>query len=290
MHGIRDFRTDSPLTVEQWKFIDGELKRVALQVMIGRRLAPTIGPLGLGVQAITYDKITETGDAEVNLSHQPAQEDEISVGRTTTVIPEILKGFRLNYRHVLSSRRNGTALDTANAKSAAYKVALREDEIILDGYAADGTNYDVNGFYQLAGNTEGTAADYGTSGKGITKTNLAAAVLRTDNIFPPYNQILNPTQFNQINQPVSGTATLESEVMTRILRGQLFESPSQTVDTGMQMSAGDRGFMDIALAMDMTSQFEQLGLKEGNDIFGVVMEALVPRVWETNAICTLTAI
>lgn len=290
MHKIRDFRTDSPLTVEQWKYIDGQMKRSALQFMIGRRIAPTFGPLGLGVQAITYDKWTETGEAEVNLSWQPAQEDEGSVARTTTAMPVVQKGFRLNYRNVLSSRRNGTALDVANGLSAAYRVSLREDEIILDGYAADGTNYDVNGFYQLANNTQGTAADYGTSGKGITKTNLGAGVLRTDNIFPPYNQILNPTQFNEINQPLSGTATLEADVMARILRGQLYESPSQTAGTGMQMSAGARGFFDISLGQDMTSEFEQLGLKEGKDIFGLVYEAIVPRVWETNAICTLTGI
>ena len=290
MNKIRDFRTDSPLTDEQWKFIDAALKRVALQQMIGRRIAPVVGPYGLGVQAITYDKMTETGDAEVNLSWQGAQEDDVSIDRTTTRVPVIQKGFRLNYRNVLSSRRTGTPLEIANGKSAAYKVSLREDEVILDGYAADGTNYDVSGFYQLAGNTEGTAADYGTSGKGIVKTNLAAGVLRDDNIFPPYNQILNPVQFNQLNAPLASTGILEADVILRIMKGQLLESPSQTVDTGMMMSAGDRGFYDISMSQDLTTEFEQLSLKEGKDIWGVVYESLVPRAWEANAICTLTAI
>jgi len=216
MKGIREFRMDAPITAEQYKEIDGAVKYSARQAMIGRRLLPIFGPLGFGKQAVTFDVVTEVGDAEVNFAWRPgASEDIVNLTRTTKAVPVIQKAFRINARSLASSRTDGTPIDTVTARSSAYKVAKKEDAIILDGYAADGTNYDVTGFYQGAGNTEGSAKDFGTALNGVSKVGLAMAVMRTDSIFPPYNMVLEPTQFNEIVAHVlTSTAVLENGATT----------------------------------------------------------------------------
>ncbi len=284
---------DAPITDEQYKEIDGAVKLSARQAMIGRRLMPIYGPLGFGKQSVTFDVVTEVGDAEVNFAWRPgASEDIVNLTRTTKAIPVIQKAFRINARSLASSRTVGTPIDTVTARSAAYKVAKQEDAIILDGYAADGSNYDVDGLYQAAGNTEGTAEDFGTATNGVAKMGLAMAVMRTDSIFPPYNVVLHPTQYGEIvNHVLTNTAVLERVVMEQqIGGGVILESPSLTAATGLMLAAGDRGYFDLAVGVDITTEVEELSLREGRDLFGVVYECLVPRIWETNGVCTLTSI
>jgi len=291
MRSIPEFRTDAPVTPEQYKYIDDAVKVTARQAMIGRRLMPVFGPLGFGKEAISYDKLTEVGAAQLTLAWKVDKSEDIAnLARTTVAVPVLSKTFRINRRSLEASRTAGSPLDIVTAKSAAYKVAKLEDDLILDGFAADGSTYDISGLYQAANNTESTSKDFGTSGNGIDKVNLAMALLLADNIYPPYNMVLNPTQYMQLHNELSGTATLEIDVIRRMIGGEVYVTPAQTADTGMLLAAGDRGYFDLAIGVDLTTEVELLNLREGKDLFGVVYECVVPRIWETNAICKLTNI
>lgn len=291
MNPIGTFREDSGVTEEQYKQIDQTVRRSAQEVMVARQITSLFGPLGFGKQAVTFDKLTERRDANVQFAFRPNKdEDNVNLARTTNKIAFIDAPFRIPSQSLAASRTTGTPLDVLNAQSAGYKVALKENAIILDGFAADGTNYDIEGFYQGAGNTEATADDYGTAGNAVLKMTLAMAVLRTDNIFPPYNKVLNPTQYNQMLGLIANTGILEIDVVQRQIKGQIYESPTQTAATGMLMGQAGRGFFDVALGVDVTTELEQMGLADGKDLYGVVYESLAPRIWEDNAICTLTSI
>lgn len=290
MKSLKEFRTDAPITDEQYKYIDEAVKISARQAMIGRRLMPIYGPLGFGKEAIAHDVLTEVADAQIDTAWRvDASEDIINLSRTTLPVAVIKKGFRINRRSLAASRTAGTPLDTATAKSAAYKVAKKEDELILDGYAADGSTYDIKGLYQKAGNST-AGSSFGTSGQGIDSANAAMALLLADNIYPPYNMVLHPTQYMEAHNELSGTATLEVDVIRRMIGGEVFVTPSQTDGTGMVLAAGDRGFFDLAVGVDITTEVETTPLVHGRDLYGVVYECVVPRVWETNAICKMTTI
>jgi uncharacterized linocin/CFP29 family protein len=291
MQSIRAFRTDAPVPLEAYRQVDADIKVAARQAMIGRRLTPLYGPLGFGTQSITYDLLTEVADATLEFAWSArGSEDTGLTARTVVKVPVLKKPFRINARSLASMQESGIRLDTATAKSAAYKVSKLEDDLILDGFAADGSTYDLNGFYQDANNTEGTSKDFGTAGYAIDKVNLALAVLETDNIFPPVNMVLHPTQYREPHDVLSSTAVPEIDVVRRIIGGQIYETAAQTAATGMLVAAGDRGFFDLAVGVDMTSLMEILPLNFGKDLYGVVYECVVPRIWETNAICTLTSI
>jgi uncharacterized linocin/CFP29 family protein len=252
---------------------------------------PIYGPLGFGKEAIAHDVLTEVADAQIDVAWKvDASEDIVDLSRTTLPVVVVKKGFRVNRRSLAASRTYGTPLDTANAKSAAYKVAKKEDELILDGYAADGSTYDIKGLYQKAGNSD-TGSSFGTSGQGIDSLNAAMALLLADNIYPPYHMVLNPTQYMEMHNELSSTAVLEIDVLRRMLGGgEVFVTPAQTAGTGMVLAAGDRGYFDLAVGVDITTEVEVLPLNKGRDLYGIVYECVVPRVWETNAICKMTAI
>ena len=122
----------------------------------------------------------------------------------------------------------------------------------------------------------------------MAKMNLAIALFEADNVLKPYNLILNPTQYNQLFTLVTGTASFEFDVIQRRIGGQVFESPRVTVDTGMLLATGGRGFFDLFIGQDMTYETEEL--EKTKNLWGITYECLVPRIKAPNAICQLTNI
>lgn len=292
MQQIQTFRTNAPVTPEQYTAIDGAVKTAARQSIVGRRLIPVTGPFGFGKEAVTFDKLTEVSAAQLTYAWKVnANEDAPNLARTTVPLPVLIKDFRINRRSLEASRTANTPLDLQGAKSAAYKVSVLEDDLLLKGYAADGSNYDVTGMYTGAGNTYSTNKDFGTATNIPAAVNGAMALLMADNIRKPYNLVLNSVQYNEANEMISGGGGMTYlDWIEKTIGGVVVDSNSVTAGTGLMMAAGDRGFFDAAIGVDLTTEVEELSLREGRDLFGVVYETIVPRIWESNALCQLTQI
>lgn len=295
MHALESFRTDAPVTPEQWKYIDERIKVLARRTLIGRRLMPVYGPLGFGKEAVAYDKMTEMSDALLNLAWKvDASEDIVNLTRTTLPIAVISKGFRINARSLAASRTYGTPLDTQNLDSAIYKVAKLEDDLILDGYAADGSNYDIKGLYQANISNKVTGSQWtGAPEDAIGDVADLIATMMGNDIGPPYNLVLHPTQYAELLNVGASTHT-EAIVFDTVQRqlggGRIYWTTALTDGTGMLVAAGSRGYFDLAIGIDMQAEIEQLSLREGRDLFGLVYETLVPRIWETDAILAIDTI
>lgn len=280
----------SPLSTEQGRFIDERLKIKGRQVLgVGRQLAHTSGPYGFGAESIGYDVLTEVSAAKISTVWGDWEEDVAGVSRTNKVIPVIAKGFKINGRQLAASQMVGTPLDTSTIDSAIYKVRLAEDDLLIMGKTDDaGTSYTINGFYKAAANAETTSDDFGTEANVYAKLALAEAELQTDSIYPPYNLVLANTQYNQLLTKVQyGDRTIKAVVEERI-EGRVIRSPDLATDTGMLMADADQGYFDIAVGVDLDHKSAIIEPK--GDLEGFVYETLLPRIWETNAICTLTNI
>jgi uncharacterized linocin/CFP29 family protein len=291
MKTLSDFRVNSPLTPEQYTALDTAAKQAALQTMIARRIAPTSGPYGFGKESIAFNKLEQMSGAQISYAWKvDASQDAVNFPRTILPLPVLSKSFRINYRQLEASRTNGTPIDTQNAKSAGYQVGLLEDQLVFHGYAADGVNVDIDGFYTGAGNSYTISKDFSTATNIPDAVNGAMALMLADNIAPPYNFTLNPVQYAETNTLIPNTQTSWRKWIQETIEGQVYMSPSVTAGTGLMSAAGDRGFFDLALGVDLTTLSEELGLDEGNDLFSVVFETAVPRIFDSNALCTLTNI
>ena len=299
---LDQFRMDSPVSEDQYKQLDAKVYAAARKVLIGRRLMPIYGPLGLGVQQVSHDVLTEMSDAIISFVFQIENQDIINLSRTNLKVPVLSKEFEIDRRDLESSRRYGTPLDTSGAGSASYKVALLEDDLIINGYAADGTNFDINGLYNAAGNDYSTSKDFGTAGNGLAAVAGGIDLLMADSIYPPYNLVLNPTQYMELkaHELSAGSGKLEFDVVkeliqgddameeNRLMRGSIFASPTQTAGKGMLMPVPNDMFFDLAVAQDLTVETEIL--QKTRNLWGRVFDCVVPRVKDSNAICKLSAI
>ena len=196
MNTLRYVGHDEPLTTEQGAYIKERAVFAARRAFVGRKLfGSAIRKIDSGAQTFGYDTLTEASNASLDFSW-PGREsqDIVNLARTTVGIPNLHKEFEINKLDLASSRMTGTPVNTSTAESSAYKVALLEDTTLILGYSADGTNYDINGLYNAAGNSEATALDYGTGANIVTSINNTITLLLNDNIMPPYNLTLNPAQ------------------------------------------------------------------------------------------------
>jgi uncharacterized linocin/CFP29 family protein len=287
---LDQFRMDSPISEEQYKLLDQKVYYAARKVAVGRWLLPFYGPLGLGVQQVSHDVLTEVSDALINFVFQTENQDIINLTRNNLKIPVISKEFEIDRRDLESARRFGTPIDMSVAASAAYKVAILEDELILLGYAADGTNFDINGLYNAAGNDYSTSKVFSTAGNGLVACAGAMDLLMADNIFGPYNLVLNPTQFMQLkaHELSAGSGRIEFDVVKDLIGGNIFASPIMTANKGMMLPLPNDMFFDLAAAADLTVETEIL--QKTKSLYGRVFECVVPRVKDANAICKLSAI
>ena len=189
----------------------------------------------------------------------------------------------------------GTPLNTTTAESAGYKVGLEEDTLLILGYSADGTTCDINGLYNAAANSETTnstwSSDPGNAATGIPHSiNAAITLLMADNIFPPYNLVLNPTQYNQAAVFIANTAVPYLTWIKERIGGEIYPSATITAGTGMICKANPVGMFEFVVAEDLTVETETLSKKEGESLFGRVYVRGLPIVYDGNAICKMTVL
>lgn len=293
MDTLRYVGVDEPLTTEQGQYIKQRAVFAARRAFVGRKLFGTaIRKIDAGAQTFGYDTLTEAANAALDFQW-PGREsqDIVNLARTTVGIPVLHKEFEINKLDLASSRMTGAPLNTSTAESAAYKVSLLEDALLILGYSADGTNYDIKGLYNAAGNSEASSLDWGTGANIVTSINNTIALLLADNIMPPYNLTVHPDQYVQARVLISNTAVSYLQWITESLQGgAVYVTPAITAGTGMMTKANPDGMFEYVMAEDLTTETEILSKKQGENLFGRVYIRGLPVVYDTNAICKMTTI
>lgn len=277
------------------KYFDKELIVPLQQRFIGRKLLPKNTELsgqGIGMESVDVWTLGALSEATIALGLPEEFGDTADVTSDTLNIPILSEPFNIPRRMYESYKRAGIGIDAALSIEAAYRVQLKEEALILDGWAPDGTNYIIEGLYQAAGNTEGTAADFGTYGNAVTKVGLAIAELETDSVYGSYNMVLNPAQKNELSGSYSTTGASEwDQVMKMLNGGEIMSSPTQTAATGMLLATSNKAYGDLVIPQDYKNQVnEDPKLGDLSPLYGMVYEALAPRIKKEDMICTLTSI
>ncbi len=293
MNTLRYVGTDEVLTTEQGAAIKESAVYAARRAFVGRKLfGNSIRKIDSGAQTYGYDVLTEAAAASLDFNWPGRLSlDDISLARTTVAIPNLHKEWEINKLDLAASRMTGAPVNTTTSDSAAYKVALLEDAMLLLGYSADGTTFEINGLYNAAGNSEATNLDYGTAANIITSINNTKALLLADNIVPPYNLALHPDQYTQLFPLIANTAVSYLQWVEQALQGGVvYVSPAITAGTGLMAKADPAGMFEYVLAEDFTTQTAITDLKSGENLFGKHYIRGLPVVYDANAISKMTTI
>lgn len=260
---------------------------------ISRQMLPTrLIPGGIGTQQFTFDTATEVSEAMLSWAFVDNAEDVVGRGREHVPIPVLHKEFRIGRRDLAAAMNGGYDLDTRSANSSAYKVAMLENELVVDGFAPDDSTYEIDGIYQSAGNSYSTSADFGTPGNALKAVEGALDKLYEDDIDMNFDMYLNPKQYLELSTSIFGDAkegSTEMPMVEKLLGGNIIKTSWLTAGTGLIMpSECPNYFGELIIAQDATVEFEVM--PKSKDLWGRVYECVVPVIYEENAFCTLTTI
>jgi uncharacterized linocin/CFP29 family protein len=282
------------------KYIDAKMVEPLRKMRIGRKLYASVQPVPKGTFNVDYQSISEMSDAIVayDLPDEAMLRDMIGVSLTTLKIPIIHKGFKIPRAMFEAFASKGMALDLAGALSAAEQVAEAEDTMLIQGWAPDGTNYVVNGFYQGYANTT-AGSSFGTFGGALTSVADALALIRADGVKGTnFNLVLHPTQHAELEKSVS-TGVVELSEVKKLINpvtgagpGDVYWTTDLTDGTGLVVAVDTEGmYFDIVVAQEAFTEVNpDSKLGSLSPLFGHVAEVLVPRIKHGEAICRLTTI
>jgi len=285
MQKLRDIGQDTDLTTEQGQYLLQQVMWAARRTFVGRKLMG-IRRIDPAAQTYAYDIGTEVSGAAIEHAW-PGHEnlDAITPNRSAVGIPNIHKEFEIGKLDLASSRMSGTPLNTSNAESAAYKVAYAEDTMLIEGWAPDGSNYTIKGLRQTASINSATGAAWSTGTNIPICMAEVMGLLMADNIAPPYNIVVNPTNYVEALAMISGSAMTYLDWLKATIQGEVFSSPVLSESYGVCTKASPAGFFEYVLAEDVSVQTEIESVRRGENMFGRVYARGLPVVYDPNAIC-----
>lgn len=279
------------------KKVDNTLVDPLRRTLVGRRLVPVLSPAGFGISSIEWSKITEMGDGMVSYAFTDTK-DSIGATPTTSKIPVYWKDYTVDRRAYEGFAVSGINMDTSAAQSAAYVAAKAEDAAIIKGVANDGSNYDIDGLYEGAGNDYSVSSNFGTPGVATTAVAGAYALLADDSVpvgdQTPYNLLLNNTSYMDLMGVRSTNGVREMPEIKEMLNGGSVIGSSVLASTeGILMPTAETlsPYVDFFLSVDwktehgMDSEHPDTG-----DLSGRVYSAGILRIKHDVAICKLSAL
>lgn len=271
---------DQPLSPEQLKRLEDETVREARRTLVGRRFINVYGPLGPGVEAISFDTYKKDEFAEIHLE---GQVDPNPIGAHTAEeyrrIPIIFKDFLLHWRDVKWSQDVGAPIDAGNAILATHFVSHREDDLIFNGYSELG----ITGLVNAPGANKLKGKDWKKFGVPFQDILAAIDLLQKNNHHPPYALTLSTDAFSALIKAQGDAPVLEVDQIAKLCTDGVFQSHILPEKTAVLVSTGDQN-LDIAIAEDLSLAY--LGPRDMNYGFRVY-ESLVLRVKRPKSICVI---
>lgn len=270
---------------------------------VGRKLmAKNPKVSGPGTWNIDVTKLTELSDAFIDFELPTGDDHRDAIKSTISNIkaPVLWKEYEISRSEFDSFKDKGIPIDSEVAISAAQVVMVKENSLLVDGFAWDGSTYDIDGLYQSAGNTDATANDFGTYGNAMAEVAIMKGKLAEDSIYNVNcNLTLHPTQYAELDGSVSTAGFREMpEVMKQL--NSVAGAPTGTVIQSTDITAGTAMLTPVDPSRRYFEYYELQGIRNilGEDskipgispIYGTTLEVLVPHIKHTEAICTATGV
>lgn len=122
----------------EWEVIDSEVIGVAQSEMRIVNMLMAAGlriPLdGMGVNRFTWNRMNKFGEARIDMDMTAeTNDDRAEFDENSIPVPIVSSGWTLNMRQLAMSRKTGQPLDTIKAYMAAYAVAVKTEDLFLNG-------------------------------------------------------------------------------------------------------------------------------------------------------------
>ena len=238
-------RDAAPFTEELWRQIDEAVIGAARESLVARRFLPFFGPVGPGLNA-----------AEIS---SPDKEEifkdgfSIMEGRRLMRVPQLYEDFWIYWRDIEGSRRVNFPLDLSMAKSAAQRLALREDKMIFYGVKELG----LEGLLTVEGAAAQSLGDWNEGETAFRAVSEAISSLAKKGRYGQYALVLSPNLFVALHRLQPGTGMLELERIKSLVGGRVFNAVMLEPNTALLVCAQPQ-YLDLMVGQDISTAYTEL--------------------------------
>ena len=264
-------RGSAPFTPEVWADIDAAVIDTAKRHMVCRRFLSLYGPLGAGVSTVNVDsaakaeEVLEGGFSRIS-------------GRRVVSLPQLQEDFTLLWRDIEEAGKNGLPLDLSAAMAAAQRAAKREDDLVLFGNKALGTE----GLLNAAGAFKIKRGDWKQGEDAYRDVAHGIAHLSGSNLLGRYALVLSPDVYLDLQRLVPDVGLIELDRISKLVNGRVYATGAFGANKAVLVCAEPQ-YMDLAVGADLGVGY--LELKDLNHSFRI-LETVALRIKEPNAIVT----
>ncbi|HIW76026.1 MULTISPECIES: family 1 encapsulin nanocompartment shell protein [Gordonibacter] len=263
-------RESADLSVELWNRIDDAVIGTARAHLTCRRFLKTYGPLGPGITTVAVDGVAKDEVLEDGIGR--------IVGRTQLELPLFYEDFTLFGRDLDLAARTGTPVDMAPAIAAAKKATRREDDLILNGNKALGTD----GLLTVKGSVKVKKGDWKVGENAFTDVAAAVSQLAKNGYLGRYALVVAPDLFLDLQRLQPNTGMLEIDRIQKLVQDVYMTS---VLDPGKAvLVCAEPEYLDVALGLDLSVGY--LELVDFNHTFRI-METPALRIKDPAAIAVL---
>lgn len=295
------------------KQFDDSVVPVLRAQSVGRQLMPVNAKLsgkGLGVLTVDTLQYVARAGAITNYDIQNDNEDTVDIKSFPTRIPVQQDDVLIKYRDWKAYQLKGIPLENDLSTDMTSNIVAEQDKLIVDGWKPDGTNYEIKGLYNVAGNTV-SASDGGTYGNLKSAVTSGISLLKADGVYSVgYNLGLASFNFAEAMDSENSTGKEELPAILKILNssapngsqpGQIIEVPDLTAGTGMITPVASQANLRFFDIIETQTPQNNLWYADGNTKTGDIKmqqtAALVPRFKHLNTstmtdvcVCSITGL
>jgi len=268
---------------------------------------PQLSNQGLGVLSIDSLKYVARGSASINYDIQQDIEDTVNIDLANLKIPVQQDDTKIRRRDWEAYVKQGIPISSDLAQDMAANIAVQRTTLVVDGWKPDGTNYDINGMYQVANNTV-AGADFDTFGNAYKTVAACLKELKTDKIYSPgYNLVLAGLNYAELMGSISTNGVSEAQMVLDLLNrdappgtqpGRIFEGTDLAAGTGMVAPIAAQANLRYFDLIETQEPVNHLWFEDGNEVSGDIkarqIGAMVPRFkhlvgGKDNCVCTISS-
>ncbi|MFR1638848.1 MAG: family 1 encapsulin nanocompartment shell protein [Eggerthellaceae bacterium] len=262
-------RESADLSDGLWNRIDETAIGTARAQLTCRRFLKVFGPLGAGVTTVAVDGVNK----------EEVLEDGIGriVGRTQLELPLFYEDFTLLSRDMEYAAQTGYPLDLSVAIAAAKKASRREDDLILNGSKALGTD----GLLTVKGSSKIKKSDWSRA-RTASPTWPPPCRSAKAGYLGRYALAVAPDLFLALQRLQPNTGMLEIERIKKLIGDNVYLTSA--LDSGKAvLVCAEPEYLDLALGLDLSVGY--LELADFNHTFRI-METAALRIKDPGAIVT----
>ena len=234
---------------------------------------------GLGKSAVRVAGYSSRGASRIGFEILQTAGDGVDVTGFDTKIAVIQDDATIKRTDWEAYVENGVPISNDIAMEMAGNNNALIDKLVFNGWAQNGTNYDIKGLYQVAGSTA-TGADCGTFGNTLKSVMAGITALEEAGVYSPGHILaLHATQWAEAMAAIS-TGVREYEEVLRALGtgGRIVHNSNLTATYGILFPAPldvNRKYFDI---IETVPPMHTAWYKDGNTQSGDVCVRQLTRL------------